>query len=183
MTVIIGLHGAKGSGKDYFYESLVAKYPDKDIRKIAFADPIKQKVMFIFGLHDEAAYDEFKRTSVNFDLHNSRFFQSGRHIVREIGMLMRSYDPHQFTTYVRNEIEKAPDAIWCITDVRFGNEVCLLELMGGKIVKIRREGVHFDGHASETELDDEWCHYIIDNDMFFEDTACQLLETITKAST
>jgi hypothetical protein len=165
MSIVIGLHGAKGSGKDYFYQVVKEKYPTKDIRKIAYADPIKHKVMFLFGLKEESEYDEFKRTLVYADLANRSISQDGRHIVREIGMMMRDYNPNQFVDYVESTIKASPNSIWCITDLRFSNELeSINNTLNGCVVKIKRNGFLFDGHVTETEIDDKDCNRIIHND-------------------
>lgn len=162
MTTVIGLHGAKGSGKDYFYQVVKKTYPNLDIRKIAYADPIKHKVMFLFGLETEEQYDEFKRTHLTAHLDNP-ITQSGRHVVREIGMMMRDYDPQQFVRYVEQTIAAAPQAIWCITDLRFQNELNSIFQLNGFVVKILRAGFEYDGHITETEFPDYDCDYKICN--------------------
>ncbi len=164
MTIVIGLHGAKGSGKDYFYQVVKQMYPKKDIRKIAYADPIKHKVMFLFGLSSEYEYDQFKRTTVTYDVGGKTIEQDGRHIVREIGMMMRDYDPGQFVRYVESSIKASPNSIWCITDLRFHNELDSIRQLNGKVVKIKRAGFGYDGHITETEFEDSECDYVIYND-------------------
>jgi len=163
MALVIGLHGAKGSGKDQFYKAAKEGFPELDIRKVAYADPIKNQICRIFNLDGEDEYDSFKRTSLQFSLENNNPYNvDGRQVVREIGMLMRSYDESQFTKYVETEIEKAPNAIWCITDVRFMNEVIsILHNLNGMIVKINRSGYTFDGHVTETEIPNEMCRHVI----------------------
>ena len=164
MTIVIGLHGAKGSGKDYFYQVVKEKYPQKDIRKIAYADPIKHKVMFLFNLKTEEEYDQFKRTKVTYNVGGKDIEQDGRHIVREIGMMMRDYDSHQFVRYVESMIKASPNSIWCITDLRFQNELRSIRSLDGVVVKINRVGVSYDGHITETEFPDEECDFFINND-------------------
>lgn len=166
MSLVIGLHGAKGSGKDQFYKATKEAFPYLDVRKIAYADPIKNEINRIFGLNSEQEYDWFKRASVNFDLTDlASHHVEGRRIVREIGMLMRSYDSHQFVDYVEREIFKAPQAIWCVTDVRFDNEIkSIKNKLSGIMIKIRRDGYHFDGHATETEIPDDACNTVIHNE-------------------
>lgn len=123
MTLVIGLHGAKGSGKDQFYKAVKAAFPQLDVRKIAYADPIKNEVLNIFGLETEEQYDEFKRTDLTFTVDKGYTWRqtAGRRAVREIGMLMRRYDEQQFVRYVEDQIKAAPQAVWLITDVRFDN--------------------------------------------------------------
>lgn len=166
MTVIIGLHGAKGAGKDEFYRVAKRLFPLHDIRKVAYADPIKNEICRIFRLTGEDQYDRFKRTQVLFDIETGDIASAvpGRQVVREIGMMMRDYDENQFTRYVESEIAKHPSAIWCITDLRFANELESINRLGGRVVKILRKGVQYDGHVTETELPDDVCDYIIHNE-------------------
>lgn len=166
MTLVIGLHGAKGSGKDQFYKAVKAAFPQLDVRKIAYADPIKNEVLNIFGLDTEEHYDEFKRTDLTFTVDKGYTWRqtAGRQAVREIGMLMRRYDEHQFVRYVEDQIKAAPQALWLITDVRFENEhQSIVNNLGGLIIKIKRGGFTFDGHATEQEFADELCTSVIYN--------------------
>lgn len=170
MSLIIGLHGAKGSGKDQFFKAVKEAFPQLKVRKIAYADPIKEKVMNIFDLKDEQEYDDFKRTQVSYTLPdraarvNDVKQVTGRQVVREIGMLMRSYDEHQFVKYVEDTILADPEGIWCITDLRFNNELASIKAnLGGIVIKIKRDGVGFDGHVTETEFPDNVCTSVIQN--------------------
>lgn len=163
--MIIGLHGAKGSGKDQFYRAIKAEYPDLNIRKIAYADPIKNEVCRIFELQTEEQYDAFKRTLVSYTLPGYLTHHvEGRQIVREIGMKMRSYDPTQFVRHVEDEIAKDPTAVWCITDLRFDNELESIRKLNGVVLKIKRSGFEFDGHVTEVEFPNLECDVILYND-------------------
>ena len=166
MSIVIGLTGAKGSGKDQFFRAARRGLANMDIRQIAFADPIKHQIQQIFRLRDEREYDEFKRSSIQYDTGGGAGrLVEGRRIVREIGMLMRSYNSNQFVEYVEREIKLAPAAIWCITDVRFQNEVDLVtRSLNGILIKIRRTGHEYDGHVTETEIPDSACSTVIYND-------------------
>jgi hypothetical protein len=166
MSIVIGLHGAKGSGKDHFYKIVKKAFPLHDVRKIAYADPIKNEVAHIFNLEGEDQYDLFKRNDVTFLLpgYTPKRVQ-GRQVVREIGMLMRRYDEDQFTNFVEEQITSSPGAIWCITDLRFDNELESIQTkLGGIVIKIKRSGFQYDGHVTETELPDDVCDSIIYND-------------------
>jgi hypothetical protein len=165
MGIVIGLHGAKGSGKDQFYKAVKANFPLLDVRKIAYADPIKTEVCRIFGLQNEHEYDEFKRTELTFSLNKGYTWcqVAGRQAVREIGMMMRGYNEQQFVRYVEDEINKAPNAIWCITDLRFRNELDSVRNLEGIVIKIKRGGVSYDGHVTELEFSDSECTSVIEN--------------------
>ena len=178
MGLVIGLCGSKGSGKDQFFKTVYNNFPFLDVRKIAYADPIKHEVMHIFDLINEEQYDLFKRNSLRYDLPgylgNS---VSGRSTVREIGMLMRRYDENQFTKYVEDTINAAPSSVcWCITDLRFENELdSIKNKLGGIIVKVNRAGFNYDGHITETEFSDDICDHVIQNSSTLEDYEIEIV--------
>ena len=186
MSLVIGLHGAKGSGKDQFYKAVKAAFPLHTVRKIAYADPIKNEVCRIFDLNGEDEYDAFKRTQIIYTVpgidHTEARAVSGRQVVREIGMMMRTYDPGQFVRYVEDTINNNPGTVWCITDLRFDNELLSIrDNLHGVIVKIKRNGVEFDGHVTETEFDDELCDFIVYNtDLTLDEYNELAIETMYK---
>lgn len=165
MTLVIGVCGAKGSGKDQFYRATKAAFPQLDVRKIAYADPIKDEVCRIFNLKGETEYDMFKRTTLKYTLGDySKHEVEGRQAVREIGMLMRMYDGQQFVRYVENAIQANPQALWIITDLRFDNELASIKtILNGVVIKIKRNGCNYDGHVTETEFPDEQCNSVLHN--------------------
>lgn len=167
---IIALTGAKGAGKD-----TVAKYITKlcdrhEVTHLAFADPIKKMVQHIFGLNNITTedYDYFKRTLLTFELPGkSPQAVDGRHVVREIGMMMRGYDEKQFTSYVESQFNtprlSSSQSIFVVTDLRFDNEYVMLKRYGATIVKITRPGYQYDGHITERGFDDHLVDYSIEN--------------------
>jgi len=188
MPKIIGLTGAKGCGKDTIASILRDAYSvggERLIRQIAFADPIKHEVMRIFGLKTIAQYDTFKRSIVQ--ANDARI--DGRHVVREIGMLMRRYDVNQFVDYVDqmiNTVDDNPtrDTIWVITDLRFDNELIHLQNLGAKIVKIDRPfGNTIDTHITERGFDNNICDIIIENKTTLEEFNTQVLHIFDKKLT
>jgi hypothetical protein len=166
---VVALTGSKGSGKDTVGKLIADTYGG---HTIAFADPIKNVVEHIFqlpvqglGLEDHQAYDQFKRTTMTFDL--PKIGMQGinaRHVVREIGMLMREYDDKQFNKYVKEKIESDPTKIWVVTDLRFDNEYTMLKSIGAKVVKITRPAYTYDGHITEREFNDSLVDHSLMND-------------------
>ena len=176
---VIALTGAKGSGKDSFFhivQSIPDRYDQPIPKRIAYADPIRQQVNAILGLRSEPEYDDFKRRLHAFILSNREVTISGRQIVREIGMLMRKYDENQFTNYVDEMIRShsSSNIRWFITDLRFNNELQSLKKHDAVVIKIKRAGVEYDGHVSETEIPDSNCHIIIHNDGDFHNYRVQV---------
>lgn len=167
---IIAFSGFKSSGKDMVatlvQETCRQTYPDLTVKTIAFADPIKKVVQGLFDLNPDSTeqYDDFKRTNVSYQLpkHLSHSV-SARHLVREIGMLMRSYDERQFIEYVLGIIKNEPDTVWLVTDLRFDNEYNALLQHGARFVNITRPGCVGDGHVTEQGLQHKAVDYNIDN--------------------
>lgn len=161
---IIALTGPKGSGKDSLATSICNQ--GHNARTIAFADPIKKVVQHLFDLDPSSVeqYDKFKRTRVNFQLDGYLSHSvDARHLVREIGMLMRGYDVNQFITYVLNECRHDPTKLWIVTDLRFDNEYEMIRHLNGRVIKIEREGFYYDGHVTEQGFDDSSVDYKILN--------------------
>lgn len=166
----IAITGPKGSGKDTVAQLIKELYPDYVVNTIAFADPIKKVIQHIFNLDPTSMdqYDLFKRTRVEFKLPGYiNHDVPGRHVVREIGMLMRSYDSDQFTNYVRDQVLgglQSVKRIDVVTDLRFDNEYIMMKNIGAKIIKINRPNYHYDGHITERGFDDHLVDRIIMND-------------------
>ena len=183
MSQIIALSGAKGCGKDTVADILIdgfKNYTLRPIKRIAFADPIKNEVMKIFDLNSIDEYDTFKRSHLVMQALGSVSFD-GRHVVREIGMLMRRYDVNQFVEYVDQQIASDPNAIWVITDLRFDNELIHLQNLGAKIVKIDRPlGGIIDTHITERGFDNTLCDIIIENKSSLDEFKKQVLEIFDK---
>ena len=164
---IVALTGPKGSGKDTVGRLIKEMFPSHDPRTIAFADPIKTEIQHLFDLDPENndQYDLFKRTTLSYHLSGHLPHSvNARHVVREIGMLMRRYDEKQFTQYVANEIKSQPNALWIVTDLRFDNEYSVLKGLGAKFVKIIRPHYQYDGHITERAFDDHLVDKILMND-------------------
>lgn len=160
---IIALCGFKGSGKDTVAKLLETCYNrhGKDVKLIAYADPIKETVMNIFNLRKIEEYDAFKRDQFQV---NDQVSVSGRQIVRGIGMKMREYDSFQFVRYVSETIDKSTESVYIITDLRFQNEVRWCRLNGVQIVKVNRPTTTAENHITEKGIDDDVCQYILNND-------------------
>jgi hypothetical protein len=169
--MILGLTGVRGSGKDTLADYLVERY---DFKKIAFADPIREKVKFLLQLKTDKEYDTIKRAQLFWDKDHDLFRYDairprydaldGRHLVREIGMLMLSYDKNQFTNYVTTEISRNVSKFhYVVTDLRMEHEHDCLKRLDAYIVKINTGKVNTDDHVTEVGFDGERCDYTIDN--------------------
>lgn len=183
---ILAFTGAKGCGKDTV-ASLVRRQCAPDypvIKQLAFADPIKQRIQHLFGLKGTYEYDLFKRTDVTFSVGAEQKSMAGRHVVREIGMMMREYDSNQFNRYIETEIHrpanKLSKTLLLITDLRFDNEYMLLRERGATIVKVSRPGHDQDGHITERGFDDQLVDFHLVNDGSFTDLENKVIMMMNK---
>ena len=163
--MVIFLHGLKGSGKDTTAKILIDKF---NFKKVAFADPIKIVLMKTFNLKTEEEYDFFKRN----DLFNGFRIVNGRDVLRNIGMLMRSYDDKQFINYVNKFINENKNAV--VTDLRFDNELEYANSLDVKndkklLIKVKRDSIEQDNHISEKGFPDEVFEYVIENNGTLEE--------------
>lgn len=163
---IVALTGPKGCGKDTVGQLIKEMYPQYNPETIAFADPIKKVINHIFNLNDDAGYnyDRLKRATLKLKDEEDYYTIEGRRLVREIGMLMRSYDEKQFTDYVVKEIRYQPSNLWIVTDLRFDNEYTVLKNLNAQIVKIIRPNYQYDGHITERAFDDHLVDHVLMND-------------------
>lgn len=173
MRKIIAFTGTKGSGKDTAAIILCKHY--KNVKQVAFADPIKQFIMSLFDLPSVIDYDVFKRSKIQY---NYTRVTSGRHIVREIGMLMRNYDMDQFTRYVSKQFDEYREYHFAVTDLRFRNEIDMLKKYNATIVEIVNPQAPrgSDGHITEQGIDPEFIDYRIYNDSTVEVFEQRLIE-------
>ena len=161
--MIIGVSGPKGCGKDTVY-CIIKKFCGAKCHRVAFADPIRKMASKILKIHDNDV-DVFKRCDVTMQFGDKTMSAPGRHIYREIGMLMRSYDPEQFIRYVDDVVSSGTsEDVWVITDVRFPNEVEYVRNKGGVIILVERDGCTYDHHPSE-QLISHYDYKIINTSM------------------
>jgi hypothetical protein len=95
---------------------------------------------------------------------------SGRHVVREIGMLMRYYNSNQFIDYVEDRVNFLTQVNYIVTDLRFDNELEFLKRKNAFIVKVVREQyTPTDLHITERGFDDSQCDVVIYNNGSIEE--------------
>lgn len=171
-SVVIGMIGRAGSGKDTVADYLVQKY---GYTKIAFADPLKKAVQIMFDIDDDHMYDRELR---EVELPDWKPW-STRKLLQFVGTeLMRNQVDEDI--WMKNAVSRAKKLQKAvISDARFPNEVDgVREMLAdhAKVVFIRvsRPG-HLDaqggikGHASEAMIDDLNADVDIVNDGTLED--------------
>ena len=179
MGKLIGILGRKRSGKDTLGSYMIEKY---GYERYAFADPIKEILKTMFDL-SESQLNENKE-----DI-DERWGVSPRTILQTFGTEICRND---ITKYIQNLkldnetlwiklfrifYEKNKDKDIVVTDVRFLDELNAIKSLGGRIVKINRDNLDYDGHSSEKDIDNynpDLIYYNIDNNYTFDDLYSQI---------
>lgn len=170
--IVILLSGKAEAGKDTFYEMTAERYAKSVIKRIAFADALKQ-IAFAMG------WDGHKDTK-------------GRRLLQDLGEIGRKYHADLWvdkTIETLQAYSREADIV-CFTDCRYPNELAGIKQWTAMdssnqvvTVRIERPGhvmTANQNHISETALDDYTFDYTIINDGSLEDYRIKVLETVAK---
>jgi len=171
---LIGISGLKTSGKDTTAKAIAQALPDLRVRRVAFADKLKELTALTFGYEDELieimddAKENWNLLCFHGDGGDELFTISGRAILQNIGQGARKVFTSNFWVdmvlpapvptgfggnYSGTLEERYPDTdVLCVTDVRYPNEADRVHELGGEIWQIVRPGLESDGHSSEIPL-------------------------------
>lgn len=169
---VIGLGCTAQVGKDTAAEYLEKKFPGR-VKRVAFADKVKNTAMEVFGLSWEQCYgpQEIKEAV------DPRYGMTPREIMQGIGEKMREIWPSIWVDTVFNatipQLLEEGFELFVISDVRYPNEGDKVHENGGCVVKIIREdgGVTVGHeHSSETAMRNyEDFDFVIENNGTFEE--------------
>ena len=169
---VVGFGCTAQVGKDTATEYLEKKYPGR-VKRVAFADKLKQVCILLFGLSDEQCYGskEIKETV------DPRYGMSPREIMQKVGEGMRKIYPEiwvdtVFYTTIPDH-EKDGYDFFVVSDVRYPNEGDKIHAENGTLVKVLRDGGGVEvgaDHSSETAMQDYTnFDFIIDNNGTFQE--------------
>lgn len=186
---LIGLAGHKQSGKDTVAGHLVQQY---GYTKLAFADPLKEALQALFGFTKEQLYDPVLKEQVDpmtGIVPREAMQQFGTDCIRNFLPSLpafRHLGSSTFAMKLRREVLNRAGPI-VVSDVRFPDEVKILQELGGVILQIHRsqpsksnnnnEKKTHDStlqHESETYISSLKADGIIHNDSSFEALFCQV---------
>lgn len=174
-TVIIGISGKMGSGKDFIASKIKRHLTSKSIQSIqlAFADALKMEAIHNHGL-------DFKQAFPGAGQERS---SDTRQLLQNIGRQARDKDPLYWTKIMDSTIrlhESRGVKAFVISDVRFENEAKWIKANRGIIIRVnapdrtRKRALveaknnleladKIQADSSETALDDWKWDYIVDN--------------------
>lgn len=162
---IVGLSGAKGSGKDSFANVLVQQY---GFVRIGFADSLYDEVSKAYGISVEELGRRDLKEVPQKRLSPSKcadpdFVRVLRHVAEKSGgpfdmsapmspravlqlwgtEYRRFQDPLYWLEQVRAKISRLPESVQgaVITDVRYQNEARLIHSLGGAIYRVVRDSI------------------------------------------
>lgn len=173
MTVLIGLIGNSGTGKDTMADIIAKQYPN--VVKRAFAAPVKDVARELFQFNDEQLYGNLK------DIVDPRWNISPREAFQIIGtnimqfgiysvmpqLLAKVPVRHFWVYHFKMFFQEIKDnQIVIVPDVRFQHDADIIRELGGTLIKINRS-INMDetkyNHLSEQGLNDIIPDYIIEN--------------------
>jgi len=150
---IVALVGAAGCGKSTVADILQGM----GYHRLKFSQPLKDMLKTI-GLSDE--HTEGKLKEVPCDLLSG---QTPRYAMQTLGTeWARDIMAKDFWLNLWRAKAQQYDKI-VAEDCRFGNEAGLVKSMGGNLWRINRLGYDYNGHSSETEMEDLKCDLVINN--------------------
>jgi len=134
MSLLIGLTGAAGAGKDTVASRLFAHH---DFVITSFAEPLREAAMSMFGLDYEYFVDrDLKDVVVPYwDL-------TPRQMLQQLGTVTRERFGDDF--FVKRWLmvyEQMQDENVVITDVRFPVEAAMLKNRAGNLIHVQRPGL------------------------------------------
>jgi hypothetical protein len=178
-TIIIGFGYKAEQGKDVCVQHIIDSFPQYDIQRFAFADPLKLEfynaLQYPLDPYWQSARDYFHLPHPRNDFAsvperlawiNEHKPQLAAHLQRYGTEYRRVQDSLYWVNQTRNNIERAKPQFALISDVRFPNEFLYVRSFGGITVKVTRLGyvspTRNPNHPSEIALDGMKFHYQID---------------------
>jgi len=141
--MIIGITGLIGSGKGTVADILVDEH---NYIKLSFADKLKDGVATVFGWDramlegDSVESREWRETVDEFWTKETGREITPRLVLQEFGTdcMRNGFYDGIWVSLVKQEIINNPETNYVVPDVRFKNEIDVINNLGGKIWNVRR---------------------------------------------
>lgn len=175
MTAVIGLSGLKGCGKDTAAQVLI----EDGWTRLAFADPLRQMLYTLNpligdldGRSNPIRWQQYLDT-VGYD--EAKKHPEVRRLMQVFGteVIRQQYGQDAWVNLAAKRINREPGN-YVVTDVRFDNEAKMIHAIGGFMVRIERDGLTSDGHASEAGISDDLIDAVIKNNDTVESLHLQM---------
>lgn len=132
--ILLGLCGFSESGKDTVADYLVKNY---NFNKLAFGDSLKYSISYTFDIPTFLWYSK-EWVSEPCDILGGK---TPREVLQYYGTdVARQINPNVWVNKVRDKIQDTNKKV-ILTDIRFPNELKLLQEFGGKLVYVYKPGL------------------------------------------
>lgn len=153
-AILLGFSGKARCGKTTISRLITEQVPGAVI--LSFADALRELVADMCGYRIEfVRKDVFKACTHRLGGREL----SGRELLQYTGCLVREINPGHWVNCMERKIRSLEDSVplICVDDVRFPDELELIERLGGPVLRLDPHadwtpGEH-SGHISETALD------------------------------
>lgn len=158
MTAVIGLSGLKGCGKDTAALALI----EMGWTRVAFADPLREMLWTLNPVVEGACRWQELLAAAGYD--HAKKHPEVRRLMQIFGteVMRHQYGQDAWVNLMQKKINEKPGN-YVLTDVRFNNEARMVHRFGGFMVRIERDGLNADGHASEAGIDEDLIDAVIQN--------------------
>ena len=141
--MIIGICGLIGSGKGTVADILVENH---NFEKLSFADKLKDGVASVFGWDRDMLEDDTDRSRIwrekqdEFWTNETEMSVTPRLVLQLFGTdcMRNGFFDGIWVSLVKQKILEDPDKNWVIPDVRFPNEVKMIQSVQGEVCQVRR---------------------------------------------
>ena len=180
----LAIHGKAKTGKNTVAK-LIHEICDYDVYETAFALPVKNELINLFGIDREYLFGPSQK--------RQELFKEGvayRDLLIQFGQFCKKYDPEIWIKKTNQNIltieldQPIQYKLILITDLRFMREYEWLKKEGFKILKLTRSNNDYSNNdISETELDslaDHFYDYHVDNHRTLDDLSLKVRDLLTK---
>lgn len=158
LSMLIGVLGRKGSGKDTVSDYVVKKF---NFEKMTLAEPLKNACKELFNFSDEQLYGDLKETiDPQWEISPRKVLQwLGTDVIRNrINELNPNIGNNFWVMLLRikylQKLSQNKIINVIVSDVRFQNEIDMIHQLGGKVIKLTRPSINnADAHESEKNID------------------------------
>jgi hypothetical protein len=157
--IIIGISGKAGHGKDtvaeFIRERYLAKFLDREIKIIGFADKLKEVISTLTGVNIQTLHDPAGKKLKCDILSSKNDPVTYRESMLRIGKAIReTFHKDIWIKLALDDPNMLYKKLIIVKDVRFLNEAEAIKDRGGILIRVTRPGVETGNDPSETQLDD-----------------------------
>lgn len=184
----IAISGKARSGKDTLGKLLIKElgFSSRQIKKLAFADPIKHICKIMFPTVDNKHLfgpSEYRTIEIQNALSDGKPLTIRQNLL-DVGTYARKYNEDIWINNFNYEYLKNQDKkLFIVPDLRFRNEIEYLKRENFFLIRIKRQASQIINHISETgqdDISDDEFDIVINNDYTLLELKQSVLSIIPK---